>query len=208
MCEQAVKVEKKKKLSTCSLFFLAMKMCFRLQRVTDGVVVTFFFCYELLVLEMFVGGWSAPPPHPAPFFFPSLTWSQEYPSMQRGISSCLPMSGPDMGHRTIVLRRLCFLNNQGRGKNADSLNERICVCIEIWTFFLMLLDAFVCLTWSLEATTRELDLLVPLFSSIVQSQQWSVRYRRKHLPLTFGGQRRTTTCCASACRVTTRWTHS
>ena len=91
--------------------------------------------------------------------------------MQRGISSCLPMSGPDMGHRTIVLRRLCFLNNQGRGKNADSLNERICVCIEIWTFFLMLLDAFVCLTWSLEATTRELDLLVPLFSSIVQSQQ-------------------------------------
>lgn len=36
------------------------------------------------------------------------------------------------------------LTNRGE-KNTDSLNERICVCIEIWTFHAQVY-AFVCLT--------------------------------------------------------------
>lgn len=39
-------------------------MHFWVLRVTGGAVVTFFLCYELLVLEMCVGRWSGPPPSP------------------------------------------------------------------------------------------------------------------------------------------------
>ena len=63
-------------------------------------------------------------------------------------------------------------------KKPDSLNERVCVCIAMWTFSDCSLSsqvhALVCLTqiWNaLAVSVHESHLLFPLFSSIVHSQR-------------------------------------
>lgn len=69
-----------------------------------------------------------------------------------------------------------------------TLNERICVCIEIWTFHAQVY-AFVCLTQGANCSRAGGSVvsghawIVALFSSIVQSQQQSVCHSWKHLSL-------------------------
>lgn len=86
---------------------------------------------------------------------------------------------------------------QTRGeKNADTLNEPICVCAEIWTFAQFC--AWVCLTR--QGWGGDHAWIVALLSSIVLSQQWSVRRTRKHLSLLqhiVYKKKRMTTCCVS-----------
>lgn len=75
---------------------------------------------EHLVLEKFVGGCSGSKDGlcPTPFTFnsillPFLALESGISLYAKGISSCLPLSGSDMGHRTIVL---CFPNKPGERK--------------------------------------------------------------------------------------------
>lgn len=99
----------------------------------------------LLVSEMFVGGCSGsegglcPPPDPFPsksILLPFLKLQSGIPLYAKGISSCLPMSGSDMGHRTIVLWRLCFPNKPGREKHWQF--EWACLCLH-WNMELFML---------------------------------------------------------------------
>lgn len=140
---------------------------------------------EHLVLEKFVGGCSGSKDglRPTPFTFnsillPFLALESGISLYAKGISSCLPLSGSDMGHRTIVL---CFPNKPGQEKH--------------WQFEW----AYLCLHWNMDFSCSGLCIcvfdaeggsvgsghawIVALFSSIVQSQQWSVRHSRKHLSL-------------------------
>ena len=69
------------------------------------------------------------PSHPTLFFSPSSTWNREYPSKQR---ETLPVCLCQPQIWVTDLLSSFSLTNQ-RERSADTLNERICVCTEIWT---------------------------------------------------------------------------
>lgn len=75
-------------------------------------------------------------PHP----HPKLHSSQDYPSI-KGIASCLLVSGSDMITELLSSGAYVSLTNPGE-KNTDSLNEHVCICIEIWTFYAYRVSGF------------------------------------------------------------------
>lgn len=95
------------------------------------------------VSEMFVGGCFGSKDDlclalPLTLCFPSsLSWSQDYPSMHRGsLPVCLCQA--QIWVKGLLSSDASVSLTNKRKKNTDTLNEHVCACIEIWTFFILI----------------------------------------------------------------------
>lgn len=168
----------KKKSKTCFISVVFLSLIFSSLRQNEMFGLSWWTSIRNVCRRMFwVKGWSLRPP-PLTLFFPSsLSWSKKYPFMRRRylpVCLCQPK---------IWVTGL--LSSDASVSLTNTLNEHVCACIEIWTFYTRRVGGFMHLcVWlrgvglGVRSVYDELELL--LFFS---SQQWSVHHSRKHLSL-------------------------